>query len=163
MGDVALFPGSAQLSLSSLWDSFVTEGYECSLVSYYVIFAFSASYWPCPFIVAGLTEDEDVPWKSVWRCLPVWNSVILPSSDVRSSETSTQNARGKNFQKFTCSNFRSSYFRILVVGRESRENLDLARISRYTVCNWDKPEWVEWWIFSLILPLNQWKPVQSEH
>ena len=62
----------------------------------------------------------------------------MPSSDVRSSETSAQNARGKNFQKFTRSNFRGfifrgSYFRVLVVGRENRENLDLAKISRYTV------------------------------
>ena len=29
--------------------------------------------------------------------------------------------------------FRGFYFRILVVGRENRENLDLAKISRYTV------------------------------
>ena len=37
-------------------------------------------------------------------------------------------------QKFTCSNlFRGSYFRVLVVGRENRENLDLAKIFRYTV------------------------------
>ena len=62
----------------------------------------------------------------------------MPSSDVRSSETSAQNVRGKNFQKFMCSNFhgfvfRGSYFRVLVVGRENRENLDLAKISRYTV------------------------------
>ena len=34
----------------------------------------------------------------------------MPSSDVRSSETSAQNARGKNFQKFTCSNFRGFVF-----------------------------------------------------
>ena len=67
----------------------------------------------------------------------------MPSSDVRSSETSAQSARGKNFQKFTCSNFRSFvfrgfYFRVLVVGRENcenHENLDLAKISRYTVYN----------------------------
>ena len=62
----------------------------------------------------------------------------MPSSDVRSSETSAQNTRGKNFQKFTCSNFRGfvfrdSYFRILVVGRENRKNLDFAKISHYTV------------------------------
>ena len=62
----------------------------------------------------------------------------MPSSDVRSSETSAQNARGKNFQKFTCSSFRGfvfhgSYFRVLVVGCKNRENLDLAKISRYTV------------------------------
>ena len=62
----------------------------------------------------------------------------MPLSDVRSSETSTQNAWGKNFQKFTCSNFRGfvfcgSYFRILVEGRENHANLDLAKISRYAV------------------------------
>ena len=62
----------------------------------------------------------------------------MPSSDVRSSKTSAQNARGKNFQKFTCSNFcgfifRGFYFRILVVGCENRENSDLTKISRYTV------------------------------
>ena len=62
----------------------------------------------------------------------------MPSSDIRSSETSAQNARGKNFQKFTCSNFhgfvfRGSYFCVLVVGCENRENLDLAKISRYMI------------------------------
>ena len=56
----------------------------------------------------------------------------MPSSDVRSNETSAQNAQGKNFQKFTCLNFRGfvfrdSYFRVLVVGRENRKNLDLAK------------------------------------
>ena len=48
----------------------------------------------------------------------------MPSSDIRSSVTSAQNPWGKNFQKFTCSNFRgfifhSSYFCILVVGCEN--------------------------------------------
>ena len=62
----------------------------------------------------------------------------MPLSDVRSSETSAQNARGKNFQKLTCSNFRDfvfrdSYFHVLVVGRENREKLDLTKISCYTV------------------------------
>ena len=62
----------------------------------------------------------------------------MPLSDVQSSETSAQNAQGKNFQKFTCSNFHgfvfhSSYFRVLVVGHENCENLDLTKISRYTV------------------------------
>ena len=56
----------------------------------------------------------------------------MPSSDVRSSEASGQNARGKNFQKFTCFVFRGSYFRVLVTVRENRENLDLAKIFRYT-------------------------------
>ena len=42
------------------------------------------------------------------------------------------------YQKFTCSNFRGfvfrgSYLHVLVIGRENRENLDLAKISRYTV------------------------------
>ena len=41
--------------------------------------------------------------------LPVWNSAIVPSSDVRSSETSAQNARGKNLQKFV---FKFSRLRI---------------------------------------------------
>ena len=59
---------------------------------------------------------------------------MVPSSDVRSSETSAQNVQGKNFQKFTCSNFHGfvfhgPYFHVLVVGCE---NLDLAKISRYT-------------------------------
>ena len=62
----------------------------------------------------------------------------MPLSDVRSSKTSAPNARGKYFQKFTCSNFlsfgfRGSYFRVLVVGCENRENLDLSKISHYTV------------------------------
>ena len=35
-----------------------------------------------------------------------------------------------NFQSFI---FRNSYFRVLVMGRENRENLDLMKISRYTV------------------------------
>ena len=54
---------------------------------------------------------------------------------------STQNARAKISMspnvhtKFTCSNnlFRGSYFCVLVVGRENCENLDLVKISRYTI------------------------------
>ena len=30
-------------------------------------------------------------------------------------------------QKFTCSNFRGSYFHVLVMGRKNRENLDLGK------------------------------------
>ena len=39
------------------------------------------------------------------------------------------------FMRFPCKTkrFSGSYFRVLVVGRENRENLDLAKISRYTV------------------------------
>jgi len=37
-------------------------------------------------------------------------------------------------QNFSCLNFRGFYFRVSVVGHENRENLDLAKISRYTVC-----------------------------
>ena len=37
-----------------------------------------------------------------------------------------------NFRGFA---FRGSDFRVLVVGRKNRENLDLAKISRYTVVN----------------------------
>ena len=35
-----------------------------------------------------------------------------------------------NFRGFV---FRSSYFRVLVMGRESRKNLDLVKIPRYAV------------------------------
>ena len=97
------------------------------------------SYWPRPFIIAGLTEDERRPVGKGRMCrLPVWNSAIVPSTDIRSSETGAQNARGKNFQKFTCSNFcgfvfRGSYFRVLVMGHENCENLDLVKIFCYTV------------------------------
>ena len=52
---------------------------------------------------------KDVPWERVGCRLPVWNSTIVPSSDVRSSETNAQNAQSENFQKFTCSNFRGSH------------------------------------------------------
>ena len=59
------------------------------------------------------------------------------------SKTSAHNARVKisasskvhakvyvfKFSRFL---FRGSYFRVLVVGRENRENLDLTKISRYT-------------------------------
>ena len=38
---------------------------------------------------------------------------------LQTSETSAQNARGKNFQKFTCSNFCSFTVRVLVMGREN--------------------------------------------
>ena len=51
----------------------------------------------------------------------------MPSS---SSETGAQNARVKIFHEY---NFRGFYFRVSVVGSENRENLDLAKISRYTV------------------------------
>ena len=59
----------------------------------------------------------------------------MPSSDIQSHETSAQNTQGK---KVTCSNFNGfifcgSYFRVLVVGCENCESLDLAKISCYTV------------------------------
>ena len=38
-------------------------------------------------------------------------------------------------QNFSCLNFRGFYFCVLVVGRENRENSDLAKISRYKVYN----------------------------
>ena len=54
----------------------------------------------------------------------------MPSSDVRSSETSAQNARGKKFPKSS----RVQIFAVLIFAFWSRvENLDLAKISRYTV------------------------------
>ena len=56
----------------------------------------------------------------------------MPSSDIRSSEISTQNAGGKNFHS-SCVQifvvvFRGSYFHVLAVGHENREDLDLAKI-----------------------------------
>ena len=62
----------------------------------------------------------------------------MPSS---SSKIGAQNARVKKFsrvQNFSCLNsrglnFRGFYFRVLVVGCENRENLDLVKISHYTV------------------------------
>ena len=36
-------------------------------------------------------------------------------------------------QNFSCLNFHGFYFRVSVVGRENRENLDLMKISRCTV------------------------------
>ena len=62
----------------------------------------------------------------------------MPLSDVRLSETSAQNVRGKNFQKFVFKFSQFSYFVVLifaflVVGHENCENLDLTKILRYTV------------------------------
>ena len=55
-------------------------------------FAFSVSYWPCPFIIAGLMDDERRP-VGEGRTLSV--SLKRYSAIVRSSETSAQNARVK--------------------------------------------------------------------
>ena len=66
------------------------------------------------------------------------------STVVRSTETSTQNTSVKKkkmcskkftqkFAKFLLFLFCGSYFCVLVVGRENRENLDLMKISLYTV------------------------------
>ena len=41
--------------------------------------------------------------------------------------------------KFSQFVLRGSYFRVLVVGRENRKNLDLVKISRFTVC-WGEQE-----------------------
>ena len=54
----------------------------------------------------------------------------MSSSDVRSSETIAQNARGKNFQKFSIQIFAVLIFAILVVGREKSGGP--RKISRYT-------------------------------
>ena len=63
---------------------------------------------------------------------------------VRSSETSAQKAHVRVFMspkvhakvyvfKLPWFFFRGSYFWVLVVGHENRENLDFAKISRYTI------------------------------
>ena len=84
---------------------------------------------------------KNLPWETVGRCLPVLDSDTVPSSDrARLIDYSAQNARVKvstssnvhsKVHVFSFSRlFRGSYFRVLVVGHE---NLDLAKISRYTV------------------------------
>ena len=59
------------------------------------------------------------------------------SAIVRLSETTAQNAHVKlstsSKVKFSQFVFRGLYFRVLVVGRKNRENLDLTKISRITV------------------------------
>ena len=75
---------------------------------------FSASYWSRPFIVPRLTEDEIFLWERVGRCLPVWNSAIVPSSDVRLSEASAQNARVKLSKSSRVQIFAVSYFTVLI-------------------------------------------------
>ena len=99
---------------------------------------FSASYWPHPFIIAGLTEDERSPVEEVRRRLTVWNSNTVPSSD---RARLAHKHRCENFHKFKSFHmfkfsqflFCDSYFRVLVVGHKNCDNLDLAKISRYTV------------------------------
>ena len=73
---------------------------------------------------------KDVLWERVERRLPVWNSTIVPLSDVRLSETSPK-VHVFKFSRFRISRFLFS--RVLVIGCENRENLDLSKISRYTV------------------------------
>ena len=70
------------------------------------------------------------------KCRTSSAGLKMPSSDVKSSKTSAQNARVKlskssRVQIFAAFVFRGSYFHVLVVGCENRENLDLANISRY--------------------------------
>ena len=45
-----------------------------------LIFTFSTGYWPRPFIVAGITGTEDVPWERIGHHLSVWIDTV-PSSD----------------------------------------------------------------------------------
>ena len=58
------------------------------------------------YMVLSLYPGSQVLGRQKW----VWNSAVVPLSDIRLSETSAQNAWGKNFQKFTCSNFCSFVF-----------------------------------------------------
>ena len=69
---------------------------------------------------AGKRRMKDVPWKRVGHHLPVWNSTIVPSSDVRSSKTSAQNtlvklSKSSRVQIFTCVQiFTVLYFIVLI-------------------------------------------------
>ena len=86
-----------------------------------LIFALSAGYWPRPFIITRLTEDER--WERVGPCLR-FELCNRHTSDRARLAYKTHGV--KIFQKFMCSNFRSfifhgSYFRILVVGCENHK------------------------------------------
>ena len=88
----------------------------------------------------GSQRTKDVSWERVGGHLMVWNSDAVPLS---SSKTGVQNAREKfsRVQNFSCLNFCGFYFRVSVMGCKNRENLDLAKISRYTVA--DEGSWGE--------------------
>ena len=107
-----------------------------------------------PFIVAGIMGTDDVPWERVGCRLLVWIGTV-PSSDRPRLAHKTHAWKFLHVQKFTQKFtkflqflFCSSYFHVLVVGCENCENLDLAKISRYTVpyshvscqiITWDSP------------------------
>ena len=83
------------------------------------------------FIVAGFTEDERCPeGRRSSDGLKQRCSAIVKQQDWCTKRTCEKFSRVQNF---SCLNFRGFYFRVSVVGRENRENLDLAKISRYTV------------------------------
>ena len=90
----------------------------------------------------GLQRTKDLPWETVGHHLKKQCSAVVRSGETIAHKTHMQKFPQVQMftQKFTCSNlFCGSYFRVLVVGHKNRENLDLVKISRYTVytyCNW---------------------------
>ena len=83
-----------------------------------LISVFSASYWPRPFIISGLTEDERSPVGDGRTSSASFRQRY--SAIVRSSETIAHKTHIRKFpqvqmftQKFTCSNLRG-YFTVLI-------------------------------------------------
>ena len=126
------FPGPARLSVACNMKNAVSPASRRNFRG--LIFAFTTGYWPCPFIVPELTEDERCP---VGEGKMSSAGLKQPSSDqarlVHKTNVWKIPQVEKFMQKFTCSNFHCSYFCVFVMGRENRKNLDLAKISRYTV------------------------------
>ena len=89
-----------------------------------------AGYWPHPFIVAWLTEDQRCPMGEGRTSSA---GLKQPSPDRAGLAHKTHVWKFPKVHVFKF--FRGSYFRVFVVGRENRENLDLAKISRYTVAS----------------------------
>ena len=84
---------------------------------------------------------KDVPWERVGQHLLVSNSTIVPSSDIRLSETSAQSARVK-LSKSSC----VQVFAVLIFAFWSwvtkiAKNLDLVKISHYMVYRSLSPSW----------------------
>ena len=105
------------------------------------------------------------------RCrLPVLDSDTVPSSDrARLIDYSAQNLRVKvstssnghsKVHVFKFSQlFRGSYFHVLVVGHENRENLDLAKISHYTV---SQKSWTQnYHAFTKSLPAGKFQQIHA--
>ena len=90
------------------------------------------------FIITGFTEDERCSVGEGRRSsdgLKQRCSAIVKPQDWCTKCTCEKFSPVQNFSclSFRSLNFRGFYFCISVVGRENRENLDLTKISRYTV------------------------------